>query len=85
VNIICKRLNSTIALLKIINYYLCPEMKTMFYNCYFMSISDYCCFIWGKKERVFSQNYSSHQNYFKQTRSNSIYTFIQGTEMANLS
>jgi len=27
VNIICKRLNATIALLKIINYYLCPEMK----------------------------------------------------------
>ena len=26
-----KRLNSTIALLKIINYYLCPEMKTMFF------------------------------------------------------
>ena len=48
VNIICKRLNSTIALLKIINYYLCPEMKIMFYNSYFMSISDYCSFIWGK-------------------------------------
>ena len=40
----------TIALLKIINYYVCPEMKTMFYNCYFMSISDYCCFIWGKRK-----------------------------------
>ena len=46
VNTICKRLNSTIALLKRINCYLCPEMKTMFYNSYFMSISDYCCFIW---------------------------------------
>ena len=40
--------HSTIALLKIPYYYLCPEMKTMFYNSYFMSISDYCCFIWGK-------------------------------------
>ena len=41
VNTICKRLNSTIAFLNRINYYLCPEMKTMFYNSYFMSISDY--------------------------------------------
>ena len=24
-------------------------MKTMFFNSYFMSISDYCCFIWGKR------------------------------------
>ena len=50
VNTICKRLNSTIALLKRINYYLCPEMKIMFYNSYFMSISNYCCFIWGKEK-----------------------------------
>jgi len=42
VNTICKRLNSTIALLKIINDFVCPEMKTMFYNSHFMSISDYC-------------------------------------------
>ena len=54
--------HSTIALLKIINYYLCPEMKTMFYNSYFMSISDYCCFIWGKRDRLFSQNYSNTKN-----------------------
>ena len=45
-----ERLNSTIALLNRINYYLCAEMKTMFYNSYFMSISDYCCFIWGKRK-----------------------------------
>ena len=25
-------------------------MKTMFYNSYFMSISDNCCFIWGKRK-----------------------------------
>ena len=50
VNTICKRLNSTIAFLNRINYYLCPEMKTMFYNSNFMSISDYCCFIWGKRK-----------------------------------
>ena len=40
VNTICKRLNSTIALLNRIIYYLCPEMKTMFYNSYFMSNSE---------------------------------------------
>jgi len=50
VNTICKRLYSTIALLNRINYYLCPEMKTKIYNSYFMSISDYCCFIWGKRK-----------------------------------
>jgi len=50
VNTICKRLNSTIALLKRIDNYLCPGMKTIFYNSYFMSISDYCYFIWGKRK-----------------------------------
>lgn len=47
---VCKRLNSTIALLKRINYCLCPDMRIMFYNSYFVSIFDYCCFIWGKKK-----------------------------------
>jgi len=55
VNIICKRLNSSIALLKRINYYLCPKMKTMFYNSYFMSISDYCWGFGGKGKTVLTK------------------------------
>ena len=55
VNSIFNRLNSTIAFLKRIDNYLCPEMKTMFYNSYFMSISEYCCFIWGKGKIVFTK------------------------------
>ena len=45
---VCKNLNSKIALLKQIIYFLSYEMKLMFYNSYLLPCYDYCCTVWGK-------------------------------------
>ena len=48
VDSVSKRVNTKIALLKRINYFLTDEMRKMFYNAYILPIIDYCCSIWGK-------------------------------------
>ena len=48
----CSKLNSKIALLKRISYYLTYDMKIMFYNAYIMSTFDYCCTVWGKSKKI---------------------------------
>ena len=45
---VCTKLNSKLALLKRISYYLSNDMKRMFYNAYIMPTFEYCCIIWGK-------------------------------------
>ncbi len=45
---VCCKLNSKIALLKRIIYYLSDEMKIVFYNAYLVPCFDYCCTVWGK-------------------------------------
>jgi len=47
-----KNVNSMIALLKRVSYYLTHDMKVMFYNAYIQSILDYCCPIWGKAKNT---------------------------------
>ena len=42
------KLNSKIALLRRISYYLTQDTKILFYNAYIMSTFDYCCTVWGK-------------------------------------
>ena len=46
------KLNSKIALLKRVSYFLKPEMKQMFYNAYILPVFDYCCNVWGKGSGV---------------------------------
>ena len=48
VNSVAKNVNSKIALLKRLNYYLNDDMRKMFYNAYILPLMDYCCSIWGK-------------------------------------
>ena len=48
VNSVTKKVNSKIALLKRINYFLNDDMRKMFYNAYIVPLMDYCCSIWGK-------------------------------------
>ena len=43
---VCNKLNSKIALLRRISYFLTDEMKRLFYNAYIMPIFDYCCTVW---------------------------------------
>ena len=45
---VCSKLNSKIALLRRISYFLTDEMKRLFYNAYIMSVLDYCCTVWSK-------------------------------------
>ena len=40
---VCSKLNSKLALLRRISYFLTDEMKQLFYNAYIMSQFDYCC------------------------------------------
>jgi len=47
-----KRVNSKIALLKRLSYYLTHDMKVMFYNAYIQSTFDYCCPIWGSSKKT---------------------------------
>ena len=49
---ICSKLNSKIALLKRISYYLTYDMKLLFYNAYIMSTFDYCCTVWGNGKAI---------------------------------
>ena len=48
ISAVCRKLNSKIALLKQIIYFLSDEMKKMFYNAYIMPCFDYCITVWGK-------------------------------------
>jgi hypothetical protein len=45
---VCSKLNSKIALLKRILFYLSDDMKKMYYNAYILPCFDYCCTVWGK-------------------------------------
>jgi len=51
VSYIRKRVNSKIALLKRLSYYITHDMKVMFYNAYIHSTFDYCCPIWGSSKK----------------------------------
>lgn len=51
INKVCSKLNSKVALLKRISYYLSNEMKKLFYNAYIMSSFDFCCTVWGKRNK----------------------------------
>ena len=48
ISTVCRKLNSKIALLKQIMYFLSDEMKNMFYNAYILPCFDYCITVWGK-------------------------------------
>ena len=48
VDAVVKKVNSKIALLKRINYFLNEHMRILFYNAYILPVFDYCCSIWGK-------------------------------------
>ena len=51
VSYIRNRVNSKIALLKRLSYYITHDMKVMFYNAYIQSTFDYCCPIWGSSKK----------------------------------
>jgi len=66
-----KNVNSKIALLKRVSYYLTYEMKVnLFYNAYVKSIINYCCPIWGKAKNnanpIRKISKANSWNYFKQ-------------------
>jgi len=64
-----KNVNSKIAHLKRVSYYLTYKMKVMFYNAYIQSIIDYCCPIWGKLKNanpIRKISKANSRNYFKQ-------------------
>ena len=46
INKICSKVNSKIALLKRIVYFLSEDMRKLFYNAYILSVLDYCCTVW---------------------------------------
>lgn len=48
---VCGKLNSNIALMKRISYYLTYEMKILFYNSYILSKMDYCYSVWGNNRK----------------------------------
>ena len=58
---ICSKLNSKIALLKRISYYLTYDMKLLFYNAYIMSTFDYCCTVWGKGKYIQNTIYKTQK------------------------
>lgn len=61
INKVCSKVNSKLALLRRIYYFLTDDMKKLFYNAYIMSIFDYCCTIWGKGNKRYINKISKMQ------------------------
>jgi len=72
-----KNVNSRIALLKRVSYYLTYKMKVMFYNAYIQSMIVYCCQIWNKAKNanhIRKISKANSWNYFKQINKKEIIT-----------